>query len=242
MRSHRLVFPVIVLCTLTLVGLAVLRSGLFEERQAPSSIFPPGFSGTYTASDDEPQFQILGYRDDGTPIFTPDEIRFTDRVDGDQTLVRPAVSLAEADRLGHSDSLRTPLALMVYSNRGPSGRGFTDADAAWAVEMARRHEIPKMRAMAIGNITFAIIGEQEFNTQTYSSKTRQRMIDVVAEALLSDDVETQAAAVAAAEWKGWVEEIPDYIDRLQLVVLSGNKNAEYAAYALEHTFGVRVNP
>jgi len=240
-KNNRVRIMIIVAVPTILLGVFLVQSRFFGTRATAADYFPKGFVGELVDAPASASFQVLEHRDDGTPVFTADVIRFTDAIDGFVEMPRPAVSLAEADRLGHPDNIRTPAALSAYCMRGPVSVGFTDTDGQWIAEVATRHEDPKMQAKAVTMIAFAFVHGVEYNNNSFTNETRQRLVDTYRDALLSADPAVQQSAVAMSDWDHWAKEIPDFTELLRKVASSDNPNAERAAYALEQAFGIRLD-
>ena len=231
--------------TAVLVSVFVWRSKVFGVDAVPGDYFPAGFAGE-VASPGLPRAErqrVLDYRPDGTPVLTPDKIRFTDAIAGEIEMPRPAVSLAEAGRLGQDEKWTTPEAVMTYGMRGPVSNGFTETDARWVIETARRHETPEVRGKAITLIAFAVTSREISKNYTYSDETLAEMVRTFESALVSSDPSMRRAALAMCDWAGWAAISDTYLETLSSVVRNGTESdAQRASFALVHTFGVEVEP
>lgn len=234
-----------VLVAVAFVAILAVRSKLFGLRSAPGDAFPKGFAGRLVeaGSGGEGAMRLLGERDDGTPVFSADIIRYKDAIEGVVEMPRPAVSLAEADRLGHDPAWRTPLAVSVYGMRGPVSAGFTETDARWVIELARRHELSESRAKAITLIAFAVTSRETAGANSYTDASLAEMVRVFESALTGSDEQPRRAALAMSDWPGWAELGGSYLDCLAVVAKGEHsEHSERASYVLRHTFGVETTP
>lgn len=235
MNRRRLIWSVAA-TALGLSAVFVIRSEVFGTRASPGEFFPDGFAGTAVAVGDAPSQQVLPARPDGTPAFTADPIRFDDTTAGETIIERPAVTLAEADRLGHGDRLRTPEAVMTYAMRGPMSAGFTEADARWLIALHHRHDTPEMRRKALSCIALALLNNHQYDADSWQAGTPGELMAVYEAALLDADPDMQAAALRMSDWDGWAAKSPTFIETLRAVADAGGPNAQDARRILAHVF------
>lgn len=245
-----------VISSVCILGLFGLRSKWFGTAAVPADYYPEGFAGVHvdsiTAGHDTDlrnaalvaadktsiEYQaIVGERTDGTPIFTRDALRFTDRVEGDIIIERPAVSFAEADRLGHDDSLRTIDALRTYMMRGPTSAGCTETDGRWLLELHHRHESSEHRATAVSWIALALLNNHQYDADSWSGDTRAELLETFESAINSSDPLAQAKALRMAEWDGWAQTSPTFVDSIRQAASGTGENADTARTLLVHIFG-----
>lgn len=161
---------------------------------------------------------VLTYRADGTPVFSTATLVFTDPVVGEVSLPRPAVSHAEADRLGYSENMKEAGYIYTYIIKGPVERGFSDADAIWLTSIIERHEDPDAQLDAFRGMVFALAGpEAGFKPNTYSKKSRARLIETYEGLLDSANSDLRLAAISSCTIPAFQEEAPGIIETMQRI-------------------------
>lgn len=221
---------------MTVLGVFLVQSKWLGTQAVPADYYPEGFAGVSVANEGDVTHAILETRADGTPVFTADPIRFTDRAEGELIIERPAVSLAEADRLGHDESRRSLLAYRTYLMRGPISAGFTDTDAQWLLEVHRRHESAEFRAFAVGFIALALLNNHRYDADSWSSETERQLLNTFEAGLNASDQAVQAAALRQADWDGWAAKSPTFVDSIRQAAAGEGDNAETARLLLAHVF------
>lgn len=219
------------------IGLFAFRSKWFGAGASAGAFYPRGFAGESAAEKGERTHAVVDRRADGTPVFTADPVRFEDTDGSIRTIERPMVTLAEARRQGIDPDSQTATVFTTYIMRGPMSAGFSEADAQWLLETFRRHENAQIRTKAIGFVAFALLNNHEYDADTWTDATESELMSTFESAVAGDaGQDMQAAALRQAEWQGWADFSPTFVESLQGVATGGGPNAESADTILRHVF------
>ena len=230
---HRPALLVLVVLVVVTVVIGV-RSKFFGTRAKPSDYFPAGFAGELVkahggAGPQPASFGVVGVRNDGSLVFTPDTIRFKDRIAGIVELSRPDTVSGDAELI------------FTYGMRGPVSNGFTDVDAKWVYEISKRNISVEARARAITLIAFAITSTETTNANTFGKETEKLLVERFESALVDGSHAERLAALNMSDWTGWSKASPTFVDSLRRVASGPDEElATKASYILVHTFGLEL--